>query len=108
MFNPTDIVTLQDAKEACAEGRLQATLMMAEELGGEWRAENILYLPMHASAAMDVATIDLIAAVRRGMIQVHITPTYHKTSSVPTAITIIATTPQKDVEMVRIIEVWQP
>jgi hypothetical protein len=106
MFDPASVMTLQAAKDACAKGLLRETLLLPEELGGTWRAENIVHLPPTAWRLKDRTTDELIDVVHAGMVEVSIVPTYRGACFVPATITITAAHSASEPAFLRTIIVW--
>lgn len=96
--------SLAKARELCALGQLEKLLLMPPEFGGEDIPQNVTYVPLGFAAmkaGIDQNVVGPLAAQGK-VTRYAATPEYQGRSFVPTAINIMASTPEEFSATVRI------
>ncbi len=102
----TAITSAALAEEAWLRGDLYKVLLLPEDLGGDERPENVIYILPGAFPLYDRVMDELVAAVERAPTKVSIVPGYRDESFIPESLTIVATRFNSTDEIVRVLKLW--
>jgi hypothetical protein len=106
MSDYSSITSLSTVDEAVKEGKLAKVLLLPPELGGRDIAENVVFMPPKLLNVRQGSTTELLSAIRAGLTEIEVKPSYRGSSFVPDKITITASRHNAEPEFRLVIDVW--
>lgn len=106
MTDYSSISSPSAATKAADDGELVRVFLLPAELGGRDVAQNVVFVPPQIREVKERSTIELLAAIRAGLTEIEVVPSYRGNSFVPDSITITASRPDAEPELRLVIGVW--
>ena len=104
----SNVDSLEKAKQLEKEGILEKVLLLPKELNGKDVKENVVYVPVGISEAMQSITNIIVGCLEGGMTltKLEIKPLYNGNSFVPSSIVVIADNDEHKEILNSEVEIW--